>query len=281
MRSTRSAMYRKKYRKLVIFAQILAIWYATVVSASLLTSETVAYFSSHSQTNGIISSAEYWWDKSELQFTGKKTQNVKACAPEEISVEIKNIGLDMANITEFEVYYVESGNPENPHGEKVGDGVIEALSQNEAVHITFMAEEGGFYTFKAFQRPGFNDDYDERQEIWSEMVHLNCNAAKEEIEVQEENQVINKNQNESDEVDGEENKSNENKEQIESEDSSDSKKKEEKDVEENKDKGKEIESELEDKDVKKHNDEQKNKKETEIDIKGNKTETDENPREDD
>ncbi|MGP4070929.1 amyloid fiber anchoring/assembly protein TapA [Piscibacillus sp. B03] len=176
-RYTRVIKYRKKHQNLILLTKIIAIWYFSVFFVSMLTSGTQAYFNSQPHSSVSINAADSWWDGSELIFTGKKTQNVKACAPEEISVEIKNIGKDMYDSSIFEVHFTTKGKPQNPHGEKVGEGVIEPLNTDEVKDLVFLAEENGFYEFKAYQ----HEDYEgENVEIWSEKVHLNCNAAKEE-----------------------------------------------------------------------------------------------------
>ncbi|SEQ19341.1 amyloid fiber anchoring/assembly protein TapA [Piscibacillus halophilus] len=176
-RYTRVVKYRKKHQKLILLIKIIAIWYFSVFFVSMLTSGTQAYFNSQPHSSVSINAADSWWDGSELIFTGKNTQNVKACAPEEISVEIKNIGKDMYDSATFEVYFTTTGKPQNPHGEKVGEGVIEPLNKDEVKDIVYLAEENGFYEFKAYQ----HKDYEgENVEIWSEKVHVNCNAANEE-----------------------------------------------------------------------------------------------------
>ncbi len=176
------AKYRVKHFKSKILIQVVVICYALVMSASLLASDTSAYFSTQSSTSVSIPTADYWWDQSELVFTSKNTQNVKECAPHEISVEIKNIGEDMTGSTEFKVYFTEKGNPQNKHGKEVHEGNIKPLDNGEKTDLVYEAEEDGFYKFKAYQMEGFDDNYDERTEIWSEKVHLNCNAAKSEKE---------------------------------------------------------------------------------------------------
>ncbi|GAA0466973.1 amyloid fiber anchoring/assembly protein TapA [Alkalibacillus silvisoli] len=173
-RYTRTAKYRKKHYKPKWLIQVVIICYAFSMSASLLTSETSAYFSHQSETSVSISTAENWWDQSELVFIGNNTQNIKKCAPHEISVEIKNEGSDMADTSEFEVYYVENGNPSNPQGEKIDEGEIPIIEENETIELTYLAEDNGVYKFKAFQREGYEGDH---EEIWSEMVRVNCNAA--------------------------------------------------------------------------------------------------------
>lgn len=179
MRSSRLRKYRKKYKKIIMLTQVLLIWYVAIISLSLLTSGTVAYFNTSSKVNATISAGK-WWDDSDLTFvTGN--QNIKACAPIEIEVELKNSGEDMAGTTKFEVYYVEQGNPENKHGEKVGEGTVEEIKGGKTAKLTFDAKDNGFYKFKVFQRPEYQGNGS--LEIWSHMIHVNCNAASSNVEI--------------------------------------------------------------------------------------------------
>src|SRR5690554_5438062 len=142
------------------------------MSLSLLTTGTAAFFSNNSKVNTTISSANDWWDKSDLEFTKNGTTNIKECGPVEIFAELKNIGLDMTKKTEFEVYYIKNGNPKN--GKKVDGGDVEPLNSNETGQITFLAEEEGSYAFKVYQREGYDNDYENRQEIWSGKIQVKC-----------------------------------------------------------------------------------------------------------
>ncbi|MBU9712107.1 amyloid fiber anchoring/assembly protein TapA [Evansella tamaricis] len=174
MRSSRLSKYREKYKGLKFTTKILAICYVLLISITLITASTLAYFSNGTDMNISISSADYWWDKSDLEFIGSN-QNIKACAPIEISVELKNNGFSMTGETEYEVYFVANGNPEN--GDLVAEGTVGIINADETVELTYDAENDGVYKFKAYQREGYGDNYDDREVIWSERVHVNCNAA--------------------------------------------------------------------------------------------------------
>lgn len=276
--------YRKKYKKLFIILQVVAIWYAMVLSVSLVTTNTAAYFSDKNTATTEITTAPYWWDKSELKFIGKNTQNVKECALHEISVEIKNIGSDMTGETEYEVLYTDKGNPSNPHGQKVAEGKFGPLSENEIFELSHEAQEDGFYKFKAFQRDGFKDNYDKRVEIWSEKVHLNCNAAKKaDEEVEEETDEAeeleedkeNKNDNKKDKKEKDENKKGKGSDDKVSTSESNEEKKDDEEVNQIDDEKAEEESvdEAKDSEAKKKEDESKNKdknEETETEKEVNK-----------
>lgn len=180
MRSSRLAKYRKKYKKLIIITQIAVIGYAVLFSASLLTSNTVAYFSNNSQVNTVISSANSWWDGSDLYFPGNATVVDKECVPTEIAVDIKNKGETMTGSAQFEVYYSEkNGNP-SKNGEITFEGSIEAMGAGETSTITHEAAEEGWYVFKAEQHPEY--DGDNGKVIGSEKIKVQCNGSKHQAE---------------------------------------------------------------------------------------------------
>lgn len=184
MRSLRTVKYRKKYRKLVVLAQILAIWYAVVISTAVLTSDTFAYFSSSSQTNVSIQTGQ-WWDGSKLEFReDPNTKNIKACASTDITIDVINKGYRMGQETMFEVYYLENGNPKQ-NGKKVLEGIIEPLAEGESITLKYEALENGTYMFKLFQVPGYENDFEKRNEIWSTKYMVKC-LEKEIVEDQDE-----------------------------------------------------------------------------------------------
>ncbi|MDY0408943.1 amyloid fiber anchoring/assembly protein TapA [Paracerasibacillus soli] len=105
MRSTRLARYRKRNQKLMILSKVFTICYALIFSVSLLTSDTEAYFSQNNSVDATISTAEDWWDQSNLMFIGKDSEVIHICPPTEIAVEIKNTGQSMTKETTYEVLY--------------------------------------------------------------------------------------------------------------------------------------------------------------------------------
>ncbi|WP_382350157.1 amyloid fiber anchoring/assembly protein TapA [Lederbergia graminis] len=187
MRKSRLMKYRNKHKKLIITVQIVTILYLLLLSFTLLTSNTVAYLSGIAETKSSISTAKYWWDKSDLQFIGKGTQVIQGCPPLSISVDIKNIGQTMTDSTKYEIYYSEkNGNPEK-HGKKIADGVIEPLEAGEITSLTYDASKEGWYIFKALQRDGYKGDYENKYEIWSEKVRIHCQKVKTEESNEENN----------------------------------------------------------------------------------------------
>ncbi|WP_413376040.1 amyloid fiber anchoring/assembly protein TapA [Alkalihalobacillus sp. 1P02AB] len=184
MRSLRAVKYRKKYKKLIILAQLLAIWYAVVLSTAVLTSDTFAFFSDSSQSKMSIQTGT-WWDGSDLSFIGEG-EELEACVPMDITVKIKNDGFDMIGSTEYEVYYSENGDPKD-NGEKVGGGTVDSIKQGENMELVYEDASIGSYIFKLYQRDGYDDNYEERTELWSEKFVINeCVMEEEEPEIDEE-----------------------------------------------------------------------------------------------
>lgn len=162
----------KGYNTLMLLIKTVAILYLLILTGSYLTSDTKAYFSDQVTDKQVIQAGE-WWDQSELEFTGEPTQNVKACPPTDIAVQVRNNGVTMAGTTTYEVYYSENGNPKN-NGEKIADGTIDPIATGETSKLSFHAEKTGTYMFKAIQRPGYDGDDDTKHAIWSEKVTVEC-----------------------------------------------------------------------------------------------------------
>ncbi|WP_072888938.1 amyloid fiber anchoring/assembly protein TapA [Ornithinibacillus halophilus] len=181
--------YKKKHRKLIMLVQIIVIFYASIVSVSLLTNNTVAYYSSKSTVNTPISTASDWWDGSKLKFLGNGNEVIKSCSTIEISAEIKNKGKNMSKGTEYEVYYSSQEGNAKKHGEHIGDGIIPPLENGESTELSYEANEEGWYVFKAYQSVGYNDNYDERSVIWSKEFKIKCIENKQPKEEKETNET--------------------------------------------------------------------------------------------
>ncbi|MCM3669754.1 amyloid fiber anchoring/assembly protein TapA [Mesobacillus maritimus] len=194
IRYKRIKKFARKRRKLGVFAQLLVIWYASIFTIGMLTSETEAYFSSASKVSSTIQAGTWQeeWDKSSLKFLGKK-EEVNSCEPIEIAVSLKNGGSDMKGSTEYEVYYSESANPQK--GQRIGNGKIQPILSQGEIELKFMADKPGNYKFRALQREGHGNKYDSRKELWSETITLVCSNSKtqnqeekdEEKDIQEKN----------------------------------------------------------------------------------------------
>lgn len=169
MRKTRVKKY-KKNNKLMLIAQIVAIGYGLTVSIAYITTNTSASFTSSKQDSTAIQ-AGTWWDGSDLAFIKNNTVNDKACAPTDISVQIKNNGFTMIDSTTYEVYFHDNGNPKQ-QGKQIATGDIGPIGSDKTVSIMFTAEQNGSYMFKAYQRPEYAGNGS--GEIWSEKVMVKC-----------------------------------------------------------------------------------------------------------
>ncbi len=153
-------------------AQFVAIWYAVIVSASVLTSSTGAYFNDSMQSEAKIQ-AGTWWDGSNLRFVGN-TQNLKACTPIEIAVQVENKGFKMTEPRDYEVYYSDRNGIEHiKNGKKVGSGVVEPIGKGETAVLSINAEVDGYYMFRLLPREEYKNE-ESNQELWSKRVMVTC-----------------------------------------------------------------------------------------------------------
>jgi YqxM protein len=160
--------------------ELLGIIYLSLFTLSYLTSQTGAYFNDQEQATVVISSGKWLeeWDKSSLTFTNKQsTQKVEGCGKTEISSLLKNGSKnDMKGTSEYEVYFSQADNPKD--GKKVAEGTIESIQSNQSTTLTYNTDISGNYKFRAFQRPGHGNKYDERHDLWSETITLTCKEIK-------------------------------------------------------------------------------------------------------
>ena len=127
-------------------------WYVLMFSTvNLIPSGTNALFISHA-TNSSTIKAGKWTDHSLLTFT-----NDYGGDSNEIIAYIKNTGSEnMARASQFNVYYSETGNPVDPHGNTAelvySQGVVPIMTANgESIKLSFKPQKPGFYMFVAFQ----------------------------------------------------------------------------------------------------------------------------------
>ncbi|WP_245183492.1 amyloid fiber anchoring/assembly protein TapA [Lentibacillus salicampi] len=170
----------KKRKKLILASKLLVSCYMLIFAFGYLTSGTGAYFNSQSNDKQVIQ-AGTWWDGSELVFPGSNTQNIKACPPEKIAVDIKNKGFSMIQSSDYEVYYVKNGNPGN-NGRKIANGTIEPIKEGETISLIFEADQVGSYMLKVSQHPEYNGD---NQDPWSEKIMVKCIENKPQAEQEE------------------------------------------------------------------------------------------------
>lgn len=79
----------------------------------------------------------------------------------------------MKGPSEFEVYYIEKGNPMK--GNRIEEGNINPIGSYESLNLTYVAKKSGNYKFRALQREGHGNKYDSRHELWSETITVECN----------------------------------------------------------------------------------------------------------
>ncbi|WAA10003.1 amyloid fiber anchoring/assembly protein TapA [Fervidibacillus albus] len=174
MRKSRKKIYqsmRRRKKSLVVIFQIFVICYGSIYILMKLTSATKAIFTEREESAFTVQTGS-WWEKSQLQFIGTNFENIEGCPPVEIIAQIKNIGYSMMGAASFEVYYSKEGDPKQ-NGEKIAEGIVDALEANETSQISFQAQDEGIYKFKVNQRSGFNDP--QWKEIWTEQVVVQCN----------------------------------------------------------------------------------------------------------
>lgn len=176
IRNFRFKKINQSNRQWINFVKVIGIFYVLVITVAYLSSntDTGAYFNDSDQTTVSFPSPVVIWDKSSLVFPNSSNgQIINSCDSVNISVVIKNVGNNMDGVTQYEVYWIASGNPKQ--GEKVGEGIINPLNSNQTATLTYLATNPGEYKFRAFQRPGHNWDYENRKDLWSETIKVVCN----------------------------------------------------------------------------------------------------------
>ncbi|MBB6453684.1 TasA anchoring/assembly protein [Salirhabdus euzebyi] len=193
MNNSRLQRFRKR-RKFIFVSKIIAIWYMAIISIVYFSSSTGAYFNVSKINTATIQAGE-WWDKSNLVFV-RDNQGVdvyQSCKPVEISAIVKNdSNIAMIGSTEYEVHHHLKKEPEKGESTIVGSGTINPLNGNESITLTLTADQEGDYQFKVFQRPGYNDNYENRTAIWDRKIKVNCQQGS---NVNSEEEVINKDEN--------------------------------------------------------------------------------------
>ncbi|UOQ87460.1 amyloid fiber anchoring/assembly protein TapA [Gracilibacillus salinarum] len=174
--------YRKNHRKKSPLLQLVIILYAVILSLSQLTSPTSSMFSNTKEVSFTMPSGT-WWDGSELLFTPSENQTVNdSCLPTTFSVDIQNNGFSMTNATQYEIFYIEDGNPKD--GSKIAEDTLELLEANEVTTISHEATITGFYIVKVFQQPDYAGESEKI--IWSEVFEVSCPSEPTETESEEE-----------------------------------------------------------------------------------------------
>ncbi|WP_066256872.1 amyloid fiber anchoring/assembly protein TapA [Neobacillus drentensis] len=188
IRNTRKSKFRKKGKRLIIAAQLVAIWYLLILTSTYLTSDTGAAFNDIEVIKNSLHTK--WdtqpetpdndeWDKSSLSFAGSKAWD-EGC---KIYTTIKNAG-DRANTTStwrFYLYKVTSGN-EKPTSNHEATGAVQKLYSGATGQITATVSENGKYRFSVRRpqgHPGNNQpDKNGYNYIWSDNIITVSNCKK-------------------------------------------------------------------------------------------------------
>lgn len=178
-----------------MIAKIALVGYLLIFTASYITSNTTAYYSSQQTVSQLIAAGEWEqieeevedeldevekadeiedFEESSLAFITDEDQIIKVCEPLIIRIEIENNGeVAMQEEGIYEVYYVETGDPKED-GEKLelteGEGIIETLTSGEKIELTHEIHQPGVYIFFAYQH-GNDKDQDG---VWSNEILIDC-----------------------------------------------------------------------------------------------------------
>ncbi|MFI8577806.1 amyloid fiber anchoring/assembly protein TapA [Rossellomorea aquimaris] len=173
IRYPRTRKHKTPTKKWKLLCQLMAIWYAAIITTSFVDGSTGAYFNDQDEITGVITAGTWSvWDKSSLNFPDKEERTVNACSPIDISARIMNTGSSMEGTTEFEVYYAATGNPKD--GNNVFSGDVQPINEGETATLIANVSQSGNYKFKALQRPGHGNEEDTRHELWSETITIKC-----------------------------------------------------------------------------------------------------------
>jgi YqxM protein len=168
IRKTRLRKFRTINKKLIIAAQIVAIWYFLILSGSYLTSNTGAAFNDVEVIENSLHAN--WdidqWDKSSLDFDNSKVWSDGF----KVSSTIKNSGEDMTFSTwRFYLFKVVNG---SSSGDPVATGVVPNIAAGQLGEISATVGETGVYRFavrRPLDRPGNNKpDENGYSYIWSD-----------------------------------------------------------------------------------------------------------------
>ncbi|MUV38594.1 Protein ORF73 [Lentibacillus sp. JNUCC-1] len=199
MRSKRVIKFGKKNRLLIILMKTSFIFYLVLFTAGYMISSTTAHFSSTTQISQQVATGTWSiWDGSDLAFTEVIDQAEVSC-PAEITTVISNKGEGaMEDTSLYEVYYSETGNPQEDGAAvalNAGEGIIDVLEAGEMAELTYETDQPGFYQFVIHQR----EDHPRDAQVWSEKIEVICETEPEPEEEEPPATETDKQENETDE----------------------------------------------------------------------------------
>ncbi len=155
IRYTRLKKFEKKNRLLRISIKLFAVWYLLIGGYAAITGQTNAYFTDSETIPGEVK-AGIW--QSALKFDKTSIQDGN------ISASITNVGADMESLGQYEVYYIETGDPQS--GLEVSNGTFQKLKTNDFAELNLSPQRNGFYKFKVFL------ENEEGNVVWSDSIEL-------------------------------------------------------------------------------------------------------------
>ncbi|WHZ01425.1 amyloid fiber anchoring/assembly protein TapA [Neobacillus sp. YX16] len=185
IRKTRLRKFRTKSKKLIIAAQIVAIWYLLIISGSYLTTDTGAYFNDleviqntlHANWEEKYPPDDGNWEKSSLQEVSQGGTCEKG-----IFASFTNTGESVDHeLTKYEIYWSETGNPKN--GEKVFEGTFPIPNNGEIYEIHYEPTKNGNYKFKAYHETGHANGNSVGKGPWSGTIELNCEVSQGKVNI--------------------------------------------------------------------------------------------------
>ncbi|MCM3692728.1 amyloid fiber anchoring/assembly protein TapA [Neobacillus niacini] len=169
--------FRTKSKKVIIAAQIVAIWYLLVISGSYLTSNTGAAFN---DVEVIENSLHVNWDKypEDDGVWGNSSLSevsIRGTCEEGIYARFTNTGESVSHeLTRYEVYWSQSDNPKN--GVVVENGTFPIPDKGEYFDIYYKPLKDGRYNIKAYHETGHANGNGNGTGPWSgEITITGCN----------------------------------------------------------------------------------------------------------
>ncbi|MFP3418368.1 MULTISPECIES: amyloid fiber anchoring/assembly protein TapA [Bacillus] len=168
----------------VLFSSICLIF------MSLLITSTNASFNDVEHTNFVMNTCEDFeqtdqhcqpkkWDKSDLKLIDQTMIEGTVCAPQKLSMTLKNIGQPIAHSEwKWELHKVESDQKPLQDGHILEKGSIQHLSSEETTTVTTdKAKTNGIYAFKIYFPNGIGAS--EKTFFWSK--HMQLSSCQEKI----------------------------------------------------------------------------------------------------
>ena len=168
----------------VLFSSICLIF------MSLLITSTNASFNDVEHTNFVMNTCEDFeqtdqhcqpkkWDKSDLKLIDQTMIEGTVCAPQKLSMTLKNIGQPIAHSEwKWELHKVESVQMPLQDGHILEKGSIQHLSSEETTTVTAVkAKTNGIYAFKIYFPNGIGAS--EKTFFWSK--HMQLSSCQEKI----------------------------------------------------------------------------------------------------